>query len=373
MKKILLLNILFFIGLNLAYSQITIGTNHFPSVGDEMRIARDTNPYIFMTGPGPAQNWDFSALNVTQAWVREIKAASTGVKADSFPNADFIIPWLGGEGYADVQGDSIEMVGYFANPLPVAPNLDVFARYNPTPTLYRANLDYGDTFTENTFYQVELDGATIPPEEVPYGISADSARYVFSSINVDTVDAYGTMTTPMGTWDVLRVKHIEYRDVQLWGKFPFFGWIDASGYGIDGVGQDTLVTYSFFSDTSLEPIAFVEIRSNGSNRYVDFKIDNSINVSTNEIANRSKSIKVYPNPAVNQVSFEIDDFEAGEYDINIYNIIGRQVKNQSVQIGGQKETITEDISDLNKGSYMYSILNNKGEILATKRLVIIRP
>ena len=80
----------------------------------------------------------------------------------------------------------------------------------------------------------------------------------------------------------------------------------------------------------------------------------SMPVSVNEISETSKTPKVYPNPAINQVSF---DFKAssGNAVITITNLLGQTVTEKSIITHGGLNTVTLDVSQLNSGIYLYSI------------------
>ena len=64
---------------------------------------------------------------------------------------------------------------------------------------------------------------------------------------------------------------------------------------------------------------------------------------------------------------------SGKYDLKIYNILGVEVWSQNYQFQNATDTVLLDVSDFKKGTYLYSLVNQKGKRIATRRLIILRP
>lgn len=77
----------------------------------------------------------------------------------------------------------------------------------------------------------------------------------------------------------------------------------------------------------------------------------------------------YPNPAVNQTSFDYEFTEPGNAGIVVMNMLGSVVK--SFALYGSNGTATLDVSDLKEGVYFYAVKIN-GEVTETKKLVVSR-
>jgi len=82
-------------------------------------------------------------------------------------------------------------------------------------------------------------------------------------------------------------------------------------------------------------------------------------------SNALTDVKVYPNPAVNEVNFEFS--KTGLEKITITDLTGKVIK--VITIINAKETV--NISDLENGVYLY-IISSKDAIVKTDRLVIIK-
>ena len=73
------------------------------------------------------------------------------------------------------------------------------------------------------------------------------------------MDAWGTMSIPGGTYDVLREKRTLDQDVRLDAKVGFLGWQDITDIvlgltdiGADVLGNNQVVRYYFWNDVAKE-------------------------------------------------------------------------------------------------------------------------
>ena len=354
-------------------AQITTSAASLPQLEDTLYTIIDTFPYIFILDASPvAQDWQFTQLNADVLNTTILEPASSGAEAASFPDADVVLPFFDGEGYAQINSNSIEIIGYNGSPLETVQSFVATTAINPSSTYRLTNLTYGDTHRDSTYFQVVEAGANLDPDETI--ITVDSARITITSIREDTVDAFGTMTTPFGTYEVIRLKQTEYRNTQIEAKIPPFDWMDVGEF-IDGLGDEIIETYYWLSADSKEPIAKVERNpATGFNRFCEWKIDRNFAMVVNneEVVTAPANIKVYPNPAVNEVNFELNNLRAGRYTLNFYNVIGRKVMSQIIDINGS-HFHTVNLAGFGKGIYLYSFINENGEVILTKQLVVKRP
>lgn len=362
-------------------AQITLGTGHIPQVGDKLYIGIDStefwydNPdYGLETGENKA--WEFDLIQIEKMEVRNYKDVSEGTVTD-FPDADMIGPFFGGEGYYRHDADGLTLLGYYGSPIDIVENLELTVGFDPSLTTLPAGMTYGDTVTDTYAFYQELLNANL--EVTVSGITTivNSAIIDVASTVEYIADGWGTFTTPYGTWDVLRVVQNEYRYTQGMAELPFIGWQDLEALGLEGFGQDTLTTIMFINDMNKEPIIEFEINYNSSHaanrpaKAIRFKIPSSlVDVETPDVP--QIDMTAFPNPAVNDVSITTSGFEAGQYHINVYNILGRIVKRQAIDITGNS-SFQLDVSDLSRGTYLYNISDSMGNMLITKRLVVIKP
>lgn len=381
MKKLLLFNL--FIALCFSMqAQISLGTGHIPQIGDKLYIGIDSSEYLYDNpdydlSTGEDKAWSFDLMEIEDTQVRAYKPASEGSASADFPDAEMIGPFLGGEGYYKQNADGLHLLGYYGSPTELL-DLDLNVAFDPTYNLLPTNMSYGDSVnTEYAFYiehnetiNVEISGTEFPINGAKLRVTS-TLQYV--------ADGWGTFTTPYGTWDVLRVVRTEYRHTQGEANVPFLGWQDLETFNLDGLGYDTLRTIMFINDEIKEPVIEFEIDNDGSNAAdsptiaIRFKIPETlVDVETPEAQQEIKVI-AYPNPAINDLSLSMTGFTPDTYYINVFNMIGRMVMpTQSVEITGDS-SIRLNISDLNKGIYLYNITDTFGNVLITKRLVVLKP
>ncbi len=381
MKKLLLLGL--YLGLSVAMqAQITLGTGHIPQAGDKLYIGIDSTEFWYDNPDygletGENKNWEFDLIQIEKMQVRDYKDVSEGTVTDSFPDADMIGPFFGGEGYYKHDADGLTLLGYYGSPIDIVENLELSVAFDPSYTVLPANMTYGDTYTDTYAFHEELINANL--EVTVSGITTivNSAILDVASTVDYVADGWGTFTTPYGTWDVLRVVRTEYRETQGMAELPFFGWQDLAAFGIEGFGPDTIRTIMFLNDMVKEPIIEFEIDNNSPHaanspaKAIRFKIPSSVvDVETPEMP--QVDINAFPNPAVNDVSITTSGFDVGAYHINVYNMLGRIVKQQAIDITGDS-SFRLDVSNLSRGTYLYNISDSSGNMLITKRLVVIKP
>lgn len=380
MKQFLVLLMLGFPFLLIA--QITIQPFTLPQIGDTLRTAIDNLPSnISLAASGANQRWDFTSLQAPFTRQTIIKPASEGNHDKLFRAATMLIQLSeNAEIYYRSAGNAsqtvFQIVGFYGKD-PVGFGINLLTRYTPPIVERRAPLNYKDNSRIETAILLPFSADDLPDfvlDQLP--ITPDSLRIRLAIERRDVVDAWGKMTIPGGIYNVLREKRTEIRETRVEAKLASLPWQDITGLipNSDLAGKDTTVYYYFLSDESKEPIAIVTMdRAEKRAIRVEFKAD--YNDPTTDIQN-VKSLKpgvyAFPNPAIVNVRFEFSNLSPGNYKLTLYNILGAPVWSQRYYINGQRiEKV--DISDLRKGTYLYSLQDDNGKTVATKRLVVVRP
>ncbi len=207
MKKIYMTGLLSLF-LCTSYAQITITNNEMPSANDTARITMATiNPFINYAATGPNHTWNFANLrNNGQDLKSYLSVGSTNfVYALYFSN----LPFNPNRANVATAGTAIpanplltitdpynfyyrsssvyKQVGFGAEvsgiPLPVA--------YTQHDVIYNLPLNYAAQDTSNSAWNIGLPGI---------------GYYGFAQTRINNVDGWGVLTTPHGTFNVLRVK-----------------------------------------------------------------------------------------------------------------------------------------------------------------------
>jgi hypothetical protein len=170
-----------------------------------------------------------------------------------------------------------------------------------------------------------------------------------------TIDAYGTLTTPAGTFaNVLRQKIVETATVTVSGQpstiqFTHYYWFAPN------------VHHYLMAIIVAEPIGLpVPVPATYVATYSTGSGGTGIN---NEVLNNE--IAVYPNPINDR--FTIQTGTLNVESVEVYNILGQKVLNKSFA-GKNTSATTIDNLQLRSGYYFLKINTDKG--LATKQITI---
>ena len=393
MKKNVLLMLPLMLATIVATAQITVTNAAFPTAGQmfETNIVNGLQR-LDVTPAGANQTWDMSDLQGTPVDFT-VTAAATGSAAALFPTANVIIPEIGGiagDGYVKLDANQMSTVGIVAT-------LDGFVTDFPVPLSspridLQTPMTFGNTSTGNFGFQVALDphvpaGTTIDSIitalEAGAGglISIDSIRVTFTTNRSTEVDAWGSLKTPTGTFDVLRLKKVDETNTILEIKISVFGipnvlWQDPSdpnGLGIDPstlpfVGLDTIITYEFWDDKEQQPILKFLTDGSGTPTYGQYA-----RTATNTAGIvQNYDVRAFPNPATDNFTLEMNGLPNGEYRLKMYNVIGKEVSSQFFNVEGDTK-INVATNNFDAGTYVYRIINSDNQSILTRRIVIVRP
>ena len=214
MKKVLFSLFLFVLiaNVNTTSSQITLTENDFASPGDTVRISQTDQTTTDYSLTGSAFTWDFSNLVANSQFLREFTSIgfspvqlTFGIAAPQQYQASYFIPenalpldQVNGflpvtlsdpRSYQKSTSDSITKVGYSIK----IEGFDVAFKSDTIETKYKFPMNYQQVFTTKGYTLIDLSPAA--------DFKVKQLRYVTS-----TVDGYGQLILPFGTFDVLRVK-----------------------------------------------------------------------------------------------------------------------------------------------------------------------
>jgi hypothetical protein len=396
MKQILLPILISVCCCSYASGQLIIDKNSLPNIGDTLRTCTDVMPNksYKMSAAGTNQTWNFEGLKQTTTNVIAILKVAAGSSANLFPTATQIektIPTVAGangaENYIKVTTKTYERVGTGGGGNATNPLLNGIIRYNPSSVERRIPMKFLDNNLSKSSLSVGFKASTLPDSLLaalgPLASSVDSIRVRITYDRIELVDGSGTIKIPGGDYNVLREKRTQYSDTRLDIKTGFLGWQDITGVLTGGagggggfaaqLGKDTATTYAFYSNVAKEIIAVFTV-SNADNSVItraNFKF-NKIILANSELDLVIPTIKAFPNPAIDEVTFEFNNLEASNYTLKIYNILGALVAKESF-FGTSTKLIRMDVSRFKKGTYLYALSDTRGRILASKRLIVVKP
>ena len=379
MKEFLLYLVLALLFSSTVTAQVTITNESFPEAGDTLFTAVDNLPSgNYLTGNGPGQSWDFTTLQAPFPRRTLLLPAMQGPGSYAFPSATYYASINEGlVAYFRVSSTQVELLGFYGED-PLGLGIETDSHFEPPMIQQRAPLSYLDSYESESNLSLSFSADDLPIDILDnLPITPDSLRIRLNMKRDTEVDAWGSLTIPGGIFDVLREKRIEVRDTRLDAKLGFFPWQDITdiaiqALGIPELGAQTTINYHYLSNDAIEPVALVVANEDESQvQRVEFK---AINIATNiqSVDNLKPGVWAFPNPAIVNVRFEFTNLPAGRYQLKIHNILGIEEWRKSYYITGNHiEKV--DISTLRKGTYLYSLSDEQGKTITTRRLIVVRP
>ncbi len=360
----------------LSKTQIVLTNNSFPKVGDTLFSHIDFLPgSIIITEGGANRRWDFSTLQSPFARQLEVLPAHFFEEHRYFPKANASAILQENQlGFYKIGEQKITLMGYVGND-PLSLGLNQIVYFDPPLVEKRAPLRYHDGFqTEsNLTYSFALED--LPKNEfeaLPF--TPDSFRVSITIDRQDYVDAWGVLLIPGGIYDVLRERRQEAKTVRLEARIGRSPWQDVTDLlpGSDIVGSFYSVTYYYHSNSSQNPIAVAYL--DGEEKKLLNVIYKALRTTENVqmVGSVRPGIYAYPNPAIVNVRFEFTNLQPGIYKLTIFNILGLEEWSKTYYVNGHR-TEKVNISGLRKGSYLYSLTDERGKTISTKRLIVIKP
>lgn len=364
-------------------AQVELTSNYFPAAGDTLRVSTADSTWAasldFKIEGGTNLNWDFQNPVATF----NASDAVNAVDADGlFPEADLSIKSnILTESFYTVSDNSLDLVGVRTR-LDLLPDFEIVTPVSPVRATRRAPLQYEDSFTSVTANVVTISPDSIPAEALalldPAIVnSTDSFRITTTSTREDVVDAWGNVRLGDNFYDVLREKRTEgiFIKVEIQRlPLPFTdvtALLALSPQLGPFVGQQpTTTTYIFWNDDSIEPIAEVSTRTDdGTVLTMNYKRAQTTTSVGGPSFTQAK-VKVYPNPASSLATFEMEGLERGTYTLTLIDMTGRRVATREFTPLGNLTRLNLDVSQLPGGLYLYSLRNERGRMVATRRLQV---
>ncbi|MEL7159618.1 MAG: T9SS type A sorting domain-containing protein [Bacteroidota bacterium] len=366
-------------------AQIELSTNYFPQLGDTLYVSTADSAWaagLELNAAGGAELvWDFSNP-VADFNASDAVEAVTSADVALFPGAQLKIRTnIFTESYYRTTPDAFELVGIRSR-LDILPDFEIEAPVQPARPTRRSFLRFEDSFSTVTANVVTISPDSIPPEALALlGSSssvinqADSVRITTTSTRSDVVDAWGTVRLGDNFYDVLREKRTESVNITVEVQrlplpfTPVTALLEQIPQVAPFVGQQPEVTtYLFWNDDSVEPIAEVAVRADDGELIQMFYKRAQETTSVGGPGLAQARIKVYPNPATELATFEMSGLERGKYVLSLFDGLGRRVADREFSPLGDLTRLNLDVSALPQGLYLYSLRNERGRTLTTKRL-----
>ena len=340
--KLALVTIGFFIYTS-SFSQITIDQNDMPNEGDTIRLSTSFDVGLLnYTETGNDFTWDFSGMvPLTQSvdtfvntdetpWVYQLVFFGSANLAQPRQDFDQFQGFQVTDAYDFYKNSSSDFrkVGYGVtlNGIPVP------SKFDEPDIIFRFPLNPGNVDSSMSSYEIDIPGI---------GFSGGWKK------RVNHADGWGTLVTPYGTFETIRVKSdiIQYDSMyidSLGIGFPItrnyteFKWL-GNGFGLP------LCTVT--DDGILPQIDYID---SVRNLFVGYDLSYEI----------QSKINVYPNPASNEITIELNTDIPSSVDVLLKSISGETVIEfeTGIKIRGEyRNTFIIDRSNIKNGLYFIEI------------------
>ena len=360
----IILSLFFLLSIKGIYAQDTLVSQDLTSAGDTFVLSIGTAfTGLDVVASGANFSWDYSQLGRTGQRMDTIldPTSTNTLFSFFFINSPFNVNrsnqatrgqtfQLLGISLSDVFNYSYNSSTEFSQkgfgavvngiPLPIA--------YSPHDIQYRFPLTFNDADTVSFGYEIDLT-TTIG---------------IFFKVNKtreNIVDGWGVLTTPFGTFDVLRVKSTIIERDSI--------YIDSLGFGYN-LPAITTREYKWMGKGFGLPL--LQINTTAGNTVTSITYQDSVRVnSINDDLIFNNEPLVFPNPASKNIFIRYTLNLPGEIEFNLLNSEGRLVltRNESVKKVGENIEIL-DISSLNLAVGTYFIQVKSGKSAYTKQVQI---
>ena len=349
-RALFLINFIPLIGI----SQITLLSTDFADSADTVRMSVTVDPLIDFSSTGANSSWDFSNLIPTSQLLRDYKDLSS---------ASFFVNFM--------YGPSAPLVYQATNYLSSsALPLDQLSTFLPVTIsdVYQFSKNASNSIT-SVGLSINVDGNEVPFRsdtiesryELPlnFGNTYNSRGYTNLDMNpfynaiwrqyrqrYSTVDGWGTIVTPYGSFDALRIDHFITETDSI--------YFEASGFplAIELPIPDSHI-YEWWANGEKEPVLRITTIIQGSNETVT-------NIEYRDIyrgldAGLSKNLidhTVFPNPVINELN--ISGLNQGPTNYLVISTEGKIILKGFISA----ENNSIDVSDLASGNYQFVLVQN---------------
>jgi hypothetical protein len=343
-----------------SFAQITLNETHFPDPSEQFILSTLIDPSVDYLSTGQNYTWDFSTLTptgqrATYYYDPEDASFLAGIMFGSFapaayqatsysPTTDLPLADLtaalpvtldGISQFTKKSSSAVNLVGFefLISGQGIGVRSDTIEQRYPLP------LNYGDTWETRGYTDLDMNPIY-------------NARWIQHRHRVSEVDGWGTITTPYGTYDALRIRHFIQETDSLYVSFDSLAtWIP--------IPVPDAYEYEWRAVEEKEPVFRVRtsvILGNETPTAMEYRDDyNGLGLEEPQL-----TVAVYPNPVFGQL------FVKASSKMNVLQIMNQQ--GQVVQTLHPSSTMAfTDLSGLEAGLYYAVVTTDTG--VQTTRIV----
>lgn len=335
-KQLLTLSSLLLLG-QAVNSQITVNSSNFVSVGDRVIMTRDSSTTMAVVASGTNLTFNFASINDQDVDTIDFIDPSTTPYASDFPSSNLALDYNDGSyAFTSSTSSAVELVGGLEMGIPV--------RATNPQTMVNFPTNYGDYYMDTYEIKGQTDGASV-------GAPVDSVRLTVTGTKYSEVDAWGDLTTPLGTFPVLRFNDTVYETTEVEAK--------SGGFWIPYLSEtDTTYSHVYISDNISSKYILLSYDYDPATGQISDDIDwAKVTPSAASITENDIDFDIYPNPVNNKLSIATNEKVD---ELIVTNIVGKTV------LSNQNQN-NINVQSLVKGNYFITV--KSGTKVATQKFV----
>jgi hypothetical protein len=355
--KITLLMLITIISVSLS-AQITIDQSDMSQIGDVINRKSDT--MTVLPGPGPSganQTWVMNAVSqyVIDENTSVMSVASTPNGA-SFSSSNIAMT-----------SDNSNYFYFNSNALSLSSQGlagDLFnngstitAPLNPDMLLHNFPRNYGDNFSDNYLLDITVNGSIISP-------FISQIHFKRTSTVKDSTDGWGNIITPVGTYNTLRVKRVEFSTDSIWIQAIF-----PPTWSLYSVNVDTSISYQWLGKHSKLAVAEMSFDTLGVPSIFKWTTI-APNSGAGITEENNLGLSIYPNPATQTIQIDMDEQAMDEKIWRLFDHFGSLVHEETFSPFLSKKEI--NVQSFSAGIYSWELISEKNKSFQRGKITIIK-
>ncbi len=349
-----------------AQTPISITTTDVAPTGKIIYQANDTLPSIMVGSPSAlTQTWNFSALDSNSIDTLSFLSYSSAPN-NSFASSNLVVQNGSQPFYSYLKNTPTALASYGnAGVIDFGNGPVNFKQINtPSEALMIFPATYNTSYVNN--YNVK-----VPATYVNFNVSGtqiDSIRQHSRVNKTVVVDAWGTLTTPLGTYNVIRSQQTKITHdstdayiVIVIGGFPFGSWTDNVQ-----TTADSTTEYTWWANSVGFPLVTATMDSTGNVSRVQWLKTLPVTAGINEQTEFANNVIVFPNPAQDEINFLLESSKVAS--IQVFDIAGRMINSCAVTTDNTRL----NTSQYANGIYSYSIIDKNKTIVNRGKFTIAK-
>lgn len=348
-----------------------------PEAGDiYYRCTHVEKSETFLTKPTDVGFWDFGFVRSYFTIKEHFEKAKAGRFSKSFPGATLVWKKANGtEEYLYTKDGGLYSLGV-AMEVPYKKSRWELLRYEPARKIMQSGTKKGQQWTQKYTQVIKIARAdvVVPSNFIPAQYDSLLLEIEYSE-NAEYTDdgylSYGQNPTAISRIEYNMSQFLRAKSKKGNGKWQNYEKFNGNTLPPALSSMLRFQKYSrveFYSPDYVGPMVAYEIINNSIPTVEYQNRDLAANVM--HLNHDDNGIVAYPNPSFGPVVIDLFNYPYDDYNFEVYNIVGKRIYTKSFSSRDGRQ-LKVDLSQLKRGTYMYSVFDGTGRKIVTKRVSLI--